>query len=134
MRPLEQSAIVQRRNENAKYLTSKIKDIPGISPHELYDGVTRCAYHLYPFRYKKEYFNSAPRQKFLVALSAEDIPYSGGYPRCAIPVGAVSGPVRLALFFQMVLCQMCFGVVMWHPFVLLRIHSTLLRTSLFSQP
>jgi len=67
------------RNENAKYLTSRIKDIPGIVPHKLYDGVTRCAYHLYPFRYKKEHFNNAPREKFLAALSAEGVPCSGGY-------------------------------------------------------
>jgi dTDP-4-amino-4,6-dideoxygalactose transaminase len=69
----------ERRNKNAEYLTSKIKDIPGIIPVKLYDGVTRCAYHLYPFRYKKEYFNGAPRQKFLAALGAEGIPCSGGY-------------------------------------------------------
>jgi dTDP-4-amino-4,6-dideoxygalactose transaminase len=69
----------QRRNENAQYLTSKIKDIPGIVPHRLYEGVTRAAYHLYPFRYKKEQFNNAPRSKFLAALSAEGVPCSGGY-------------------------------------------------------
>jgi len=69
----------QKRNENAEYLTSKLKDIPGIATVKLYDGVTRCSYHLYPFRYKKEYFNGAPRQKFLSALSAEGIPCSGGY-------------------------------------------------------
>ena len=69
----------QRRNENAEYLTSRIKDIPGIVPHKLYDGVTRAAYHLYPFRYKKEYFNNAPRDKFLAALRAEGVPCSGGY-------------------------------------------------------
>ncbi len=69
----------QMRNENAHYLTSKIKDIPGIIPHKLYEGVTRAAYHLYPFRYKKEHFNNIPRGKFLSALSAEGIPCSGGY-------------------------------------------------------
>ena len=69
----------QKRNENAKYLTAKIKDIPGIVPHKLYDGVTRCAYHLYPFRYNKAHFNGAPRQRFLAALRAEGIPCSGGY-------------------------------------------------------
>jgi perosamine synthetase len=69
----------QRRNENAEYLTSRIKDIPGIVPHKLYEGVTRAAYHLYPFRYKKEHFNDAPRSKFLAALSAEGVPCSGGY-------------------------------------------------------
>jgi len=69
----------QRRNENAQYLTSKIKDIPGIVPHKLYEGVTRAAYHLYPFRYKKEQFNNVPREKFMAALEAEGIPCSGGY-------------------------------------------------------
>jgi len=69
----------QMRNENAQYLTSKIKDIPGIIPHKLYEQVTRAAYHLYPFRYKKEHFNNVPRSKFLAALSAEGIPCSGGY-------------------------------------------------------
>jgi len=69
----------QTRNENAQYLTSKIKDIPGIIPHKLYPQVTRAAYHLYPFRYKKQYFNNVPRDKFLSALSAEGVPCSGGY-------------------------------------------------------
>jgi perosamine synthetase len=68
-----------RRNENAKYLTSRIKDIQGILPHKLYEGVTRAAYHLYPFRYKKEHFNNAPREKFLAAMRAEGVPCSGGY-------------------------------------------------------
>jgi len=67
------------RNENAKYLTSRIKDIPGIIPHKLYDGVTRAAYHLYPFRYDKERFNGLSRGKFLAVLKAEGIPCSGGY-------------------------------------------------------
>jgi perosamine synthetase len=69
----------QRRNENAHYLTSRIKDIPGILPHKLYKEVTRAAYHLYPFRYKKEHFNNMSRNRFLSALRAEGIPCSGGY-------------------------------------------------------
>jgi perosamine synthetase len=69
----------QIRNENAEYLTSKIKDIPGIIPAKFYDGVTRAAYHLYPFRYKKERFNNRSREKFLSALRAEGVPCSGGY-------------------------------------------------------
>jgi perosamine synthetase len=67
------------RLENALYLTSKIKDIPGIIPYKLSDGATRSAYHLYPFRYKKEDFNDIPREKFLAALKAEGIPCAGGY-------------------------------------------------------
>ena len=79
MKRLEEQT--QTRNENAKYLTSRIKDIPGIIPHKLYDGVTRAAYHLYPFRYKKEHFNNVPRSKFLAALRAEGVPCSSGYNR-----------------------------------------------------
>jgi perosamine synthetase len=68
-----------KRVEHANYLTSRIKDIPGIVPHKLYEGATRAVYHLYPFRYKKEQFGGLPRSRFLAALSAEGIPCSGGY-------------------------------------------------------
>jgi perosamine synthetase len=68
-----------KRLENARYLDSKLKNIPGIIPYKLADGATRSAYHLYPFRYKKEHFDNLPREKFLDALSAEGIPCSGGY-------------------------------------------------------
>ena len=67
------------RNENAEYLTSRIKDIPGIIPHELYPEATRAAYHLYPFRYKKDVFKGLSRKGFLRALAAEGIPASEGY-------------------------------------------------------
>ena len=67
------------RLENALYLTSKIKDIPGIIPYKLANGATRPAYHLYPFRYKKEQFDGIPREKFLAALKAEGISCAGGY-------------------------------------------------------
>ena len=72
-------ADTQRRNENARYLTSRLQGIPGIIPHKLYPQVTRAAYHLYPLRYKKEHFNNLPRKKFLEALAAEGIPASPGY-------------------------------------------------------
>jgi dTDP-4-amino-4,6-dideoxygalactose transaminase len=67
------------RNNNAEYLKSKIKDIPGILPYELYPNVTRAAFHLFPFRYKKEAFQGLPREKFLKALQAEGITCSSGY-------------------------------------------------------
>jgi perosamine synthetase len=67
------------RNENAAYLKSKIKDIPGILPYKLYDNVTRAAFHLFPFRYKKEEFQGMQRSEFLNALNAEGIPCSAGY-------------------------------------------------------
>jgi len=70
-----------KRLENALYLDSKLKEIPGIIPYKLTEGADRSAYHLYPFRYKKEFFDDLPRDKFLAALRAEGIPCSGGYGR-----------------------------------------------------
>ncbi|MDR0714008.1 MAG: DegT/DnrJ/EryC1/StrS family aminotransferase [Bacteroidales bacterium] len=67
------------RNENAAYLRSKLVDIPGILPYKLYEGVTRAAYHLFPFRYKKEHFKGLSRRTFLRALQAEGVPCSVGY-------------------------------------------------------
>lgn len=72
-------ADADKRLENALYLDSKLKNIPGIIPYKLSNGADRSAYHLYPFRYKKEYFDDLPRSKFLSALSAEGITCAGGY-------------------------------------------------------
>jgi len=68
-----------KRLENALYLDSKLKEIPGIIPYKLADGATRSSYHLYPFRYKKEHFDGLSREKFRAAISAEGIPNYGGY-------------------------------------------------------
>jgi len=67
------------RNKNAAYLTSRIRDIPGITTHKQYPGVTRAAYHLYPLRYDKDAFDGLPRREFIRALAAEGIPASEGY-------------------------------------------------------
>ncbi len=67
------------RGKNAEYLKSQIRDIPGILPYELNPGVTRAAFHLFPFRYKKEDFQGLPREGFLKALRAEGIPCTKGY-------------------------------------------------------
>jgi perosamine synthetase len=67
------------RLENALYLDSKLREIPGIITYKLADGATRSAYHEYPFRYKKEYFNDVPRERFIEALEAEGIPCNEGY-------------------------------------------------------
>lgn len=67
------------RLANALYLDSRLKEIPGIVPYKLVDQNARSAYHLYPFRYMKEEFNNAPKEKFIRALNAEGIPCSAGY-------------------------------------------------------
>lgn len=69
----------QIREENAAYLTSQLKDVPGITPARVHDGCTRNAYHLYMFHFDKDAFAGLPRSTFLKALRAEGIPCSGGY-------------------------------------------------------
>ncbi|MDA1273678.1 MAG: DegT/DnrJ/EryC1/StrS family aminotransferase [Verrucomicrobia bacterium] len=67
-----------RRRENADYLTSNLKEIPGIQPARLPEN-SRAVWHLYPFRYDASQFSGLSRDKFIRALSAEGIPSSGGY-------------------------------------------------------
>jgi len=69
----------RRRTENAVYLTSMLREIPGIMPARMYDGCTRNAYHLYMLRYDPARFAGLTRAKFLKAMGAEGIPASGGY-------------------------------------------------------
>lgn len=64
------------RNKNANYLTSKIKDIPGITPQKLYDGTEEGSFYLYTMNYNKEVYNGVPREKYLKALEAEGISLS----------------------------------------------------------
>lgn len=70
---------MRTRDQNAAYLTTLLKEIPGIAPAKMYDGCTRNAYHIYMMRYDKEQFAGLPRPAFLKALRAEGIPGSGGY-------------------------------------------------------
>lgn len=67
------------RNINAEYLKSKICRIPGIIPYKLYENVTRAAFHMFAFRYKKEEFKGLSRDNFLKALRAEGVPNLSGY-------------------------------------------------------
>lgn len=72
-------AQTETRNQNAAYLTSLLKTIPGIHVLRLYPEVTRAAYHLYPFRYDSTEFKGLHRDQFLKALDAEGVPCMGGY-------------------------------------------------------
>jgi dTDP-4-amino-4,6-dideoxygalactose transaminase len=72
-------AQAKTRTENALYLTSLLKEIPGITPARMHGGCTRNAYHLYMFRYDRTRFNNAPRSVFLKALAAEGVPAASGY-------------------------------------------------------
>jgi perosamine synthetase len=72
----EQSKV---RESNAAYLTSMLKEIPGVKPVKNYAGCTRSAWHLYMFRVEKEAFAGVGKDAILKALRAEGIPASGGY-------------------------------------------------------
>lgn len=67
------------RNKNAAHLAQRLAEIPGIVPQKLHEGVTQGAYYIYGFRYQKEHFNDAPKEKFLKALRAEKIPFTTMY-------------------------------------------------------
>ena len=72
----EQSKV---REENARHLTPRLREIPGILPARMYEGCTRNAYHLYMFRYQPQAFAGLPRTRFLEALRAEGVPCGAGY-------------------------------------------------------
>ena len=67
------------REENAKYLSSMLEEIPGIRPVRNYEGCTRSAWHLFMFRYDQEAFAGVNREAFLKALAAEGVRASSGY-------------------------------------------------------
>lgn len=67
------------RSVNAAYLRAQIDEIPGIVPYTLYKNVTRAAFHLFPFRFKKEEFSGLSRAIFIKALNAEGVKCSSGY-------------------------------------------------------
>ena len=69
----------QTRNENAAYLAGRLEEIPGIVTQKLHQGFTKGAYYIYGFRYQKEHFNDAPKEKFLRALRAEGIRFTTMY-------------------------------------------------------
>jgi dTDP-4-amino-4,6-dideoxygalactose transaminase len=67
------------REENARYLTGLLSQIPGIAPVRNYPGCTRSAWHLFMLRYDPRAFSGVPRATFLKALAAEGIRASSGY-------------------------------------------------------
>jgi perosamine synthetase len=62
-----------RRNENAAYLTAKLKGCPGIVPQKLYPGTTSGSFYLYAMSYQKDHFQGLDRARFLKAVDAEGV-------------------------------------------------------------
>lgn len=77
MKRLEDQA--RRRHDNAGYLTTLLRDCPGIEPARLHGGTTRGAWHLYMMRYDPAGFEGLPRARFIAALGREGIAASTGY-------------------------------------------------------
>jgi len=69
---------ISRREDNGRYLTAKLKEVPGLVPRKECPETTRVSYHYLGFRYKKEQFDGLPRDAFMKALRAEGIPVSKG--------------------------------------------------------
>ncbi len=64
------------RNKNAAYLTSKLKNFPGLVPQKLYEGTGSGSFYLYPMSFHKEHWNGVSRDTFLKAVAAEGISLS----------------------------------------------------------
>lgn len=62
---------VDLRDANGQHLSSRLGQIPGISPMRRYPQVTRQSYYGYPFRYDSEAWGGIPGSVFRKALSAE---------------------------------------------------------------
>jgi dTDP-4-amino-4,6-dideoxygalactose transaminase len=88
----------QRRDDNAKWLDERLKEMPGINPLRREPYMTRIAWHGYGLLYDQEGFGGVPRDRFMEALRAEGIPVSGGYshPLYRNPVFAESRFGRIA--------------------------------------
>ncbi|MCC6389724.1 MAG: DegT/DnrJ/EryC1/StrS family aminotransferase [Bryobacterales bacterium] len=67
-----------RRRANAAYLTSRLRDIPGISSLEAPDYATGHSHHLFVLRFEAKEFGLT-REQFLEGLQAEGIPVLSGY-------------------------------------------------------
>ena len=66
----------KRRNENASYLTARLKGCPGVVPQKLYEGTASGSFYLYAMSYQPEHFNHVDRARFLKAVAAEGVALS----------------------------------------------------------
>ncbi len=72
-------AQAKQRDDNARYLSQLLSEIPGIKPAKLYDGCDRSAWHLYMFHYDPQAFGGQPRDAFLAQLRQAGVSASSGY-------------------------------------------------------
>jgi len=66
-------SVLSRIEENAEYLSEKLKKIDGILPFEKNDKVTKQSYYYYVFRYDQKSFAEVPKERFRAAMFFEGI-------------------------------------------------------------
>jgi len=71
---------VEKRMENARYLTALLKDIPGIAPMKWDERATKHSFYLYMLRFDPKTWG-IPRLQFQQALAAEGVDVFGSYPK-----------------------------------------------------
>lgn len=72
-------AEIDKRQENAAYLNSRLEQIPCVKPMDHDKRITRNSYHLFLFKYVPENMKNISRDAFIKAMTAEGIPCSTGY-------------------------------------------------------
>jgi dTDP-4-amino-4,6-dideoxygalactose transaminase len=70
-------AQTRTRDDNGRYLASRLSGIPGLHPQTRLAACTRHSYHLFMLRMDAAF--GAPRRLVVQALEAEGIPCSAGY-------------------------------------------------------
>jgi 3-amino-5-hydroxybenzoate synthase len=66
---------IEKREENARYLTERLSEIPGVShPRDFSSRTEHHSYYYYVLLYQSEEFDQVPRDLFVKALRAEGIP------------------------------------------------------------
>lgn len=86
--------LMKKREENARYLTERLREIEGIEVLTPYKEVTRHAYHLFIFKYKSSYFNNIPKMEFVKAMNAEGIPLKPGYTTPLYRIPAIANSIK----------------------------------------
>lgn len=67
------------REENAEYLSEKLRQFPFIKLLKIDSRVTKRAYHMFIFRYISEENHNISRESFIKAMAAEGVPLNTGY-------------------------------------------------------
>ena len=83
--------LVDRRSENAAYLTEQLADVPGVHPLVLDERITRCSYLGYSMQYDEKELEGVHRDTFLKALKAEGVGIATGYTKLVHEMALCTG-------------------------------------------